>query len=204
MSYSVAAIGTDVGKTVISAILCEALGADYWKPVQAGDLDYSDTDRVKALVSHAPFITHPEVHRLTAPMSPHAAADIDGVSITADDFRKPDTQGRPLITELAGGLMVPFSKDYLTVDLAADIGDPVVLVMNSYLGSINHSLLSLELLKQRGIKLAGVIFNGETNPQSREIILQYSGASVIADIPKAETLNKDFVKTHAEKIRQHI
>jgi len=198
----VAAIGTDVGKTVISAILCEALKADYWKPVQAGDLDNSDTHKVKALVSYAGFKTHPETHRLTAPMSPHAAAQIDGITITPQDFTRPNTAGRPLVTELAGGLMVPFSQDYLTIDLIADIGDPVVLVINSYLGSINHSLLSLELLKQRGVPLSGVIFNGETNPQSREIILQYSGASVMADIPQAETLDRDFIKTHAEKIRQ--
>ena len=82
MSLIVAAIGTEVGKTVTSAILCEALQADYWKPVQAGDLDHSDTDKVRALVSHRPFITHPETHRLTAPMSPHAAADIDGLLLS--------------------------------------------------------------------------------------------------------------------------
>jgi len=174
MNLIVAAIGTDIGKTVISAMLCQAFKADYWKPVQAGDLNNSDTDKVKALVSYAGFKTHRETHRLSAPMSPHAAAAIDGVTITQQGFQKPDTQGRGLITELAGGLMVPFSKDYLTIDLIADLGDPVVLVINSYLGSINHTLLSLELLKRRDIELAGVIFNGETNTDSREIILQYS------------------------------
>jgi len=206
VSFIVAAIGTDVGKTIVSAMLCEAYKADYWKPVQAGDLDNSDTDKVRALVSCSGFKTHPETHRLTAPMSPHAAADIDGLSICAADFKRPDTQGRPLITELAGGLMVPLAKDYLTIDLAADIGDPIVLVINSYLGSINHSLLSLELIKQRGLTLAGVIFNGQTNAQSRNIILQYSllqshDVRVMADIPRADNLNRNFVKTHAQRLR---
>jgi len=203
MSVIIAAIGTEVGKTVTSAILCEALRADYWKPVQAGDLDYSDTDKVRNLVSHTPFITHPETHRLTAPMSPHAAADIDGLVIKAEDFKRPDTQGRALVTELAGGLMVPLSRDYLTIDLIADLGDPIILVINSYLGSINHSLLSLDLIKRRGINFAGIIFNGETNQQSREVILSYSQAPLIADIPHATTLNKAFVKTHADKLRHH-
>lgn len=204
MNLTVAAIGTDVGKTVISAILCQAFKADYWKPVQAGDLQHSDTDKVKELVSFPAFQTHAETHRLTQPMSPHAAAQIDGIHILPTDFSKPDTQGRPLMTELAGGLMVPLSSTYLTIDLIQDLGDPVVLVINSYLGSINHSLLSLELLRQRNISLFGVIFNGKTNPQSRDIILQYSGVRVMADIPHAAALNRDFVKTHAKNIAQRL
>jgi len=175
--------------------------SDYWKPVQAGDLHNTDTDKVCALVSHESFQAYPERHLLTAPMSPHAAAKIDGVTITRDDFQRPNTGGRNLIVELAGGLMVPFSKDYLTIDLIEDLNQPVVLVINSYLGSINHSLLSLELLKQRGVKLQGVIFNGETNVESRDIILQYSGAPLMADIPHAANLDRDFVKTHADIIR---
>ena len=203
MSLIVAAIGTEVGKTVTSAILCEALAADYWKPVQAGDLDHTDTDKVRALVSHTSFIAHTETHRLTAPMSPHAAAQIDGLIIKAEDFKRPDTQGRPLVTELAGGLMVPLSHSYMIVDLAESLGDPIVLVVNSYLGSINHTLLSLDLIKQRGLNFAGIIFNGETNMQSREVILDYSQAPLIADIPHATLLNKAFVKTHADTLRHH-
>ena len=203
MSVIVAAIGTEVGKTVTSAILCEALQADYWKPVQAGDLDYTDTDKVRELVSHTPFITHPETHRLTEPMSPHAAADIDGLVIKDGDFKRPNTEGRKLVTELAGGLMVPLSRSYLTIDLVEDLGDPVVLVINSYLGSINHSLLSLDLIKQRGLNFAGIIFNGDTNMQSREVILSYSQAPLIADIPHTDNLDRAFVKTHADKLRHH-
>ena len=204
MNFTVAGIGTDVGKTVISAVLCQAFGADYWKPVQAGDLTHSDSDKVKALVSSPNFKIHPETHRLTAPMSPHAAAKIDGVHIKPSDFRLPNTQGRHLITELAGGLMVPFSDNYLTIDLIQDLGDPVILVINSYLGSINHTLLSLELLRQRNVTLFGVIFNGQTNMESREIILQYSGVRVMADIPHAERLDRDFIQTHAQDIARRL
>ncbi|PCH65842.1 MAG: ATP-dependent dethiobiotin synthetase BioD, partial [Rhodobacteraceae bacterium] len=136
MNIIVAGIGTDVGKTVISAVLCQALKAQYWKPVQAGDLDNTDSDTLRNLVSHKKFHIHPETHRLTKPMSPHAAALIDGVEINANDFELPNTHGHPLVTELAGGLMVPLSSTYLTIDLVADLGGSVVLVINSYLGNI--------------------------------------------------------------------
>ncbi len=203
MSVIIAGIGTEVGKTVIGAILCQALKADYWKPVQAGDLDNTDTDKVEALVSYQPFKCHPETHRLLAPMSPHAAAKREGLTIKPNDFNRPDTRERPLITELAGGLMVPLSDDFLMIDLVKQLGDPVILVASSYLGSINHTLLSLELIQARGLNFAGIIFNGETNPESRDVILNYSKAPLIADIPYAPQLNKSFVKTHADKIRNH-
>ena len=203
MNLVVAGIGTDVGKSIVSAILCEALCADYWKPVQAGDLDSSDTDKVKSLISYPAFKIHPETHRLVHPMSPHAAADREGIQINRSDFKKPNTNGRSLVTELAGGLMVPLSENYLTVDLAADLNDPIVLVANYYLGSINHTLLALELIAQRNLNLAGLIFNGQPNLQSRDVILNYSEAPLIAEIPLAENLDRTFVKTHANDIRNH-
>lgn len=208
MNLVVAGIGTEVGKTIVSAILCEALKADYWKPVQAGDLNHSDSDKVKALVTNRLFTIYPETHRLTSPMSPHAAAQRDGVKIQADDFRYHETEdsttnGRRCIIELAGGLMVPLSKTYLIVDLIKDLGAPVVLVANSYLGSINHTLLSLDLIEQRQLNLLGIIFNGTMNSESRDVILQYSNVPLIADIPHADPINKAFVKTHADKIQNH-
>jgi len=208
MNLIVAGIGTEVGKTIVSAILCEALQMNYWKPVQAGDLDRTDSDKVRSLVSHRPFEIYPEAHQLTAPMSPHAAADRDGVNIRAEDFNF--SQGEalsrekiPCIIELAGGLMVPLSKTYMMADLVEDLDHPVVLVANSYLGSINHTLLSLELIGQRKLNLLGIIFNGETNLDSRDVILEYSNVPLIADIPHADHINKDFIKTHADKIRLH-
>lgn len=208
MSVIVAGIGTEVGKTVISAILCQTLKADYWKPVQAGDLNHTDADKVKALVTQHPFTIHPETYRLTAPMSPHAAAELDGIMIQSGNFKppnvdKPSTESRRCIIELAGGLMVPLSQTYLMVDLIEDLNKPIILVANSYLGSINHTLLSLELIRQRKLDFLGLIFNGNTNFESREIILNYSNAPLIADIPQTQTLTKDFVKTHADKLQNH-
>lgn len=203
MSLIVAGIGTEVGKTVVSAILCQALNADYWKPVQAGDLDHTDADKVKALVTHKPFIIHSETHRLTAPMSPHAAAERDGILIEPSDFKRPDTASRNCVIELAGGLMVPLSESYMMVDLVEELSTPIVLVANSYLGSINHTLLSLELIRQRRLDFLGIIFNGITNLESRDVILKYSNAPLIADVPRASPLTKDFVKTHAGKLQNH-
>ena len=138
--------------------------------MQAGDLDHSDTHKVKALVQNTRSVFHPEQYRLSTPMSPHGAAAIDGVEIKVDEMHVPKTSNK-LIIEGAGGLMVPLSSDALVVDLAKHLGAPVVLVSQNYLGSINHTLLSYEMLKAKGIPMAGIIFNGETNPSSEEYIL---------------------------------
>jgi len=205
MTLILAGIGTEVGKTVVSAIFCQALKAHYWKPVQAGDLDHTDTDKVSELVTHSGFKSFPEVHRLTQPMSPHAAAERDGIEIHPDDFKNNAARqsGELYITELAGGLMVPLSSNYMMVDLVQDLGAPIILVANSYLGSINHTLLSLELIAQRQLDLVGIVFNGKTNMDSRNVILKYTGAPLLADIPHTDHVNKDFVKTHADKIQDH-
>jgi len=178
MTLILAGIGTEVGKTVVSAIFCQALKAHYWKPVQAGDLDHTDTDKVSELVTHSGFKSFPEVHRLTQPMSPHAAAERDGIEIH-------------------------LSSNYMMVDLVQDLGAPIILVANSYLGSINHTLLSLELIAKRQLDLVGIVFNGITNMDSRNVILKYTGAPLLADIPHTDHVNKDFVKTHADKIQDH-
>jgi len=195
MSYIIAGIGTEIGKTVISALVCQATGYDYWKPVQAGELDNTDSHKLQNWVSREGFTVHPERYRLTAPMSPHAAAEIDGVTITLDDLVKPQTDG--LVTELAGGLMVPLSDKVMNIDLCARLGDPIILVANFYLGSINHTLLSLELIKARGLDLAGIVFNGTPNLESRAVILSYSQAPLIADIPQATMIDREFIETHA-------
>ena len=143
MRLFVTGIGTEVGKTVIAAILTEALEADYWKPVQAGDLDYSDTHKVRDLVSHDKSVFHPETHALHHPMSPHAAAERDGVEISLDDFQLPQTENN-LIVEGAGGLMVPLNSKDCIIDLIEKLDIEVVLVSRNYLGSINHTLLSVE------------------------------------------------------------
>lgn len=165
----VTGIGTDVGKTIVSAILVEKLKADYWKPIQSGDLDNSDTMKVQRLISNTVTRFHPEAYRLTQPYSPHKSADLDGVTIDLDQIRLPETENQLLI-EGAGGLMVPLNDQHFVVDLIQKFDAEVVLVVRHYLGSINHTLLSLELLKQKKIKVRALIFNGERDEYSEKII----------------------------------
>ncbi|QJD98151.1 dethiobiotin synthase [Mucilaginibacter robiniae] len=166
----VTGIGTDVGKTVVSAILVEKLKADYWKPVQSGDLENSDTMKVRNLVSNPISKFHPETYRLTQPLSPHQSAAIDGIKIELNHFKLPETNNQ-LIIEGAGGLMVPLNDETFIIDLIQHLKAEVVLVVRNYLGSINHTLLSLELLKQKKIKVKALIFNGEEN-ESSEILIK--------------------------------
>ncbi|MGV6862612.1 MAG: dethiobiotin synthase [Putridiphycobacter sp.] len=190
-------IDTEVGKTIMSAIVVEALKADYWKLLQAGDLHQLDSDTVKSLVSNPISKFHKERYLLTEPMSPHAAANIDKIDISLADFSAPDTDNI-LVAEGAGGLMVPINeKGDMVVDLMAKLVDEVILVSKNYLGSINHTLLSIELLKQKQIPLKGVIFNGKSNPETERIITKLTGVKVIGKVPTAEVLNKEFVQQQA-------
>ena len=193
----VAGIDTDTGKTVASAILTKALKADYWKPVQAGDLDNTDSHKI-ARWSPGTLI-HPEAHRLSQPMSPHAAAAIDKVRIEESDLKIPETSNH-LIIELAGGLMVPIRKDFLNIDWVAQTRLPVILVSNYYLGSINHTLLSLYLIKQKNIPLLGIIFNGDKNPSTFDVIMHRSGVRCLLEIEKEEAISKEVINKYAEKV----
>ncbi len=204
MNIIIAGIGTDVGKTVVSAILCRALRADYWKPIQAGSLSDTDSHFVARMLEGEESTVHAETYRLIEPMSPHAAAKIDGVEIDLKALTPPTiTSKKHLIIELAGGLMVPLSEQSSTIDLVRQLVCPVVLVANYYLGSINHSLLSLHLLKTSGIDVLGIIFNGEPNLQSRDIILKQGGVSALADIPQSDGIDTTFIQTHAEILLKH-
>lgn len=196
----VTGIDTEIGKTMVSAIITEALQADYWKPVQAGDLDNSDTMKVKALVSNSVSRFHPEAYRLNHPMSPHAAAALDGLEITFDNVVPPKTENT-LVIEGAGGLMVPLNDDQLMIDLIAHLEADVVLVSKNYLGSINHTLLSAEILKNRGLNVLGVVFNGEENLSTEEYIENYTGLKVLGKIPWVEGLNKDKILNLAQYFR---
>lgn len=194
----VTGIDTDAGKSVVSAILVEALKADYWKPVQAGELDNTDTMKVKSLVSNTKSVFHPETYRLTEPMSPHAAAEIDGVEISIsrinEEFSNFQFSACNLIIEGAGGLMVPLNSKDLIIDLIEQLKVEVVVVLKNYLGSINHSLLTLQMLKQRNIPILGVVFNGNSNPVSEKYILEYSGVKCLGKVGLASDLDKKFVK----------
>ena len=195
----VSGIGTGIGKTLIAALLTEKLKADYWKPVQAGNLDDTDTDFVKRLVSNTQSVFHPERFRLTAPMSPHAAAEIDGVEIRLEDFKSPETNNN-LVIEGAGGLLVPLSKELFIIDLITHINAEVVLVSQNYLGSINHTLLSAEALKSRNINVTGIVFNGETYPQGEQIILQRTGLRCLARVPQMNDISRESIKLLSDKL----
>lgn len=198
--YFVTGIGTDVGKTVVSAVLTESLKADYWKPVQAGDLDNTDSHKIERFTSFEPVI-HPERHRLNSPMSPHAAARIDGVKIKLVDFELPKTDNN-LIVEGAGGLMVPLNDDGdMLVDLIKHLNIPVILVSQNYLGSINHTLLSIELLQQKEITVAGIIINGEANAETEAIVGKYSNVPIIGRIGKEAEVDVDMIMKYANKIQ---
>lgn len=203
MNIVVAGIGTGVGKTVISAVLVEALKADYWKPVQAGDLDKSDTMTVKSLVSNSSSRFHAEAYQLKHPMSPHAAAKLDSTEIDLKTLALPATKNR-LVIELAGGIMVPLNNRELNLDLLKTWDASVVLVSRNYLGSINHSLLSLEVLKQHKVPLAGIIFNGTPNAETERFILDYSQVTCLARIEELKTLAKEQIRELANRLKLNL
>ncbi len=188
-------IGTDVGKTVVSAIFAEALEAAYWKPVQAGDLENSDSIKIQRWTTKTEVL--PEAFRLNEPMSPHAAAALDGIEIHAAHLHLPETD-RSLIIEGAGGLMVPLNDEGLTY---ADVFHrwmlPVVVVSRHYLGSINHTLLTVEVLTKRGIPIEGLVFVGSENQATERIIVSQTGLPVIARIPMTEEVNATFISEQA-------
>ncbi|QED38289.1 dethiobiotin synthase [Antarcticibacterium arcticum] len=200
--FFITGIGTDVGKTIAAAIVTEALEADYWKPVQAGDLDNSDTHRVKKLVSNKKTYYHHNSFSLTRAMSPHAAAKIDGIRMSTKEIIRPQTDN-DLVVEGAGGLLVPINDKETIIDLIKP-GDKVILVSRHYLGSINHTLLSLEVLKNRGISCFGIIFNGEVNEASEELILKLSEVPVLGRINPEPYFDRNVIKEYAEEFREKL
>jgi dethiobiotin synthetase len=201
MEFFISAIHTDSGKSIASAIFCEALGADYWKPVQSGLP--RDTQTVQGLVSNTQSVFHPEQVLLQLPASPHQSAAAEGHEIKLSDFSKPTTQNH-LIVEGAGGLMVPLNdRDYI-LDLVLKLDIPLILVSNYYLGSINHTLLSLELIKKSGIKLAGIVFNRTENAYSKQAILNHTRVPVLLDLGEMVTIDKAEIKRYAAILRPKL
>ncbi len=201
-SFFVTGIGTDVGKTVVSAVLVEALHADYWKPIQAGNLDYTDSDFIKDYTLNGKMI-HPEAYRFMEAVSPHLAAEYEDKSIKINII-KPVNINNHLIVEGAGGVMVPLSDNSLIKDLIKLLQLSVIVVSKNYLGSINHTLLTIEVIKQADIPIAGIIFNGESNRESENYILNYSGVTLLGNIPNADILSKGFIVQQAERLRKNI
>jgi dethiobiotin synthetase len=196
MNYFITAIHTDSGKTLVSAIICEALKADYWKPVQAGSP--TDSETIKSLLTNSHTVIHPERYSLRTPASPHAAARIDNISIDINHFTLPQTD-RDLVIEGAGGCLVPLNERDFVIDLAGHFGCEVILVSNIYLGSINHTLSTFEALEKRKLPIAGIIFNGPENPDTESIILKHTGLSCLLRIrPEAEITRATVLKYASE------
>lgn len=201
MKLFVTGISTEVGKTVASAIVVEALAADYWKPIQAGDLDSSDSHKIEALISNDRTVIHPNSYALNTPMSPHAAADIDGISIQLDKIVPPTTKN-DLVIEGAGGLLVPLNE----TDTIYDLIQPdykVIVVSRHYLGSINHTLLTIEKLQQKGVAI-GIIFSGNEHPTTEEIILKKTGVVFLGRINEEKKFNKKVVKKYAAAFHEAL
>ncbi len=198
-SYFITGIGTGIGKTIASAVLTEKLQADYWKPIQSGDLAKSDSLIVKNLISNTISNIHPEQYRLNHPLSPHLSAKLDGVKIELEVFKLPQTNNK-LIVEGAGGLMVPLNNQHLVLDLIKHLNLQVILISKNYLGSINHTLLTINTLKQHHITIKGIIFSGETNEESENYILNYGKVTNLGSIPTLNTLSKKSIIDAGKKL----
>lgn len=197
--YFITGIGTGIGKTLISAILTEKLKADYWKPIQSGDLDTSDSITLGSLISNTQTVIHPESYRLTQPLSPHLSARLDDIEIDLNKINMPLTNN-DLIIEGAGGLMVPLNENELIIDLIKKLNAEVILVSQNYLGSINHTLLSVNLLKQYEIPVKGIVFNGEENTETERYILQYTKIKKLGSIPSFSHIDKEKVKAAGQSL----
>lgn len=192
MSRAIVVTGTDtdVGKTVFAAALAGALDGWYWKPVQAGTEDGGDSGRVSRLSGLAFARILPEAYRLATPCSPHRAAEIDGLVVDPERLRLPDCPG-PLVVEGAGGVLVPVNRTLLFADLFARWRAPTVLVARTALGTINHSLLSIEALRSRSVPILGVAFVGPANEESEATIAAMGGVKRLGRLPWLDPLGCD-------------
>ena len=203
----VTGIGTGIGKTLVSAILVEALKADYWKPIQAGYANGTDLDLVSGLVSNTQSVFHPETYRLKLAASPHIAARKEGqqinLALICEQFNQVSRSGVRMVIEGAGGLLVPLNNKEFVIDLIENLGALVILVSRNYLGSINHSLLSAKVCTNYGLDVAGWIFNDQYLDYEDEIV-KWSGYKKLGTVPKAQQVNRAFVKEQAERLKQTL
>ncbi|GJQ05311.1 dethiobiotin synthase [Capnocytophaga canimorsus] len=196
-TYFVTGISTEVGKTIVAAILTEALNADYWKPIQSGDLENSDTHKIKHWISNSKTFFHPNAYALSIPASPHLSAKLDDTTIEINKIIRPITENH-LVIEGAGGLLVPLNETTTIADLILP-SDRIIIVSRHYLGSINHTLLTIEALKNRNLTPYGIIFSGEKNASSEEIILKKSGIPCLGRIDEEPYFDKNVIRYYAEK-----
>ena len=209
MKLFITGIGTDVGKTVASAICVQALEADYWKPIQAGDLDNSDSKKIQSLISchtersrSVKSQIHKNAYQLNTPASPHYAAQLDGITIDLKKIIEPTTNNH-LVIEGAGGILVPLNNNDCIIDLIKP-DYKVIIVSRHYLGSINHTLLTFEALKNRNIKVAGIIFSGDENKATEDIILSKTKAKLIGRIENEPYFDENVIQYYADKFRENL
>ena len=202
MKIFITGIGTDVGKTIASAIVTEALEADYWKPIQAGDLSNSDSHKIKKYISNDTAIIHENSYQLNTPASPHFAAEIDGTTIDLNKIIEPITENH-LVIEGAGGILVPLNETNCIIDLIQP-DYKVILVSRHYLGSINHTLMTIEILKSRNINIAGIIFSGDENKSTETIILNKTGLKCIGRIENEPYFDQNVIKYYADKFQENL
>jgi dethiobiotin synthetase len=202
MKLFITGIGTDVGKTITSAIITQSLEADYWKPIQAGDLDNSDSHKIQRYISNDKTIIHENSYKLNTPASPHLAAKIDGIKIDLKQIIEPKTSNN-LVIEGAGGLLVPLNENDCIIDLIQK-DYKIILVSRHYLGSINHTLLSFEALKNRNLKVDGIIFSGDENKASEEIILNKTKAKFLGRIDNEPYFDQNVIQYYADLFRENL
>jgi dethiobiotin synthetase len=202
MKLFITGISTDVGKTIASAIITESLQADYWKPIQAGDIDNSDSHKIKSLISNDKTSIHSNSFLLNTPASPHFAAEIDGITIELQQVKEPSTQNH-LVIEGAGGILVPLNDHDCIIDLIQP-DYKVIVVSRHYLGSINHTLLTIEVLRNRNIKIAGIIFSGNENKATESIILSKTGIKCIGRMEQEPYFDQNVIKEYADRFRDNL
>jgi dethiobiotin synthetase len=202
MKLFITGIGTDVGKTIASSIIVEALEADYWKPIQAGDLDNSDTNKVEKYVSNSTTKFHKNAYALQTPASPHLAAEIDGITIELKKIIEPTTSNH-LVVEGAGGIYVPLNNSDCVIDLIQPDYN-VIVVSRHYLGSINHTLMTIEILKSRKVNVAGIVFSGDENKATESIILEKTNVPMIGRIDNEPYFDQNVIKYYADLFRENL
>lgn len=198
MNLFITGIGTNVGKTVVSVVLTEALQADYWKPIQSGTIEGKDSEAVKSLISNAKTVIHPEAYLLKKPLSPHFAAKLENVEIDLNKINVPVRlsgveANENLVIEGAGGLLVPINKSQYVIDIAKKMDCEIVLVISNYLGCINHALLSIDYLIRNNFKIYALVFNGTFDTEVKDSIIAFAAHCKIIDIPTLQTLTKSSV-----------
>jgi len=202
MKLFITGISTDVGKTIASAIIVESLQADYWKPIQAGDLENSDSHKIKSYISNDKTVIHENSYKLNTPASPHFSAELDGIAIDLKNIKEPKTNNH-LVIEGAGGIFVPLNERDCVIDLIQK-DYKVIVVSRHYLGSINHTLLTIEALKIRKINIAGIIFSGDENKSTEAIILNKTGVKCIGRIEQEPYFDPTVIREYADLFRENL